>query len=303
MLQMLKPPCGRRMTRLHIILLVCLALAGCAATAEKLAKLDAGTGSVGQADIVALKTEGFDSELVTLRTRVSASQPFVLIKPGNPMASVILFAGGHGDLSLTQRSGQLDIGWGRNNFLVRSRREFAKHGFVVAVVDAPSDRKAVGMLYGFRNSAQHVKDIEAVIAHLKKITGLPVWLIGTSRGTESAAYAAIHSREEIGGVVLTSSMTVLNGKGETVSSMALDQIRVPVLIVAHKDDHCWVTPPQGAARIAKRLVNSSQVTVRYFSLGDSPRSGPCQALSAHGFLGIERDVLVAISDFIRASLK
>ena len=92
--------------------------------------------------------------------------------------------------------------------LVRTRDDFAAHGFAVAVVDAPSDRKErKGMRGGFRNSAEHVTDIDAVTAHLKKTVRVPVWLIGTSRGTESAAYVAIHAKEKIAGVVLTSSMT------------------------------------------------------------------------------------------------
>jgi len=47
-----------------------------------------------------------------------------------PVASVILFTGGQGVLQLT-----------RGNFLVRNRRRFAEHGFLVAVVDVPSDHK------------------------------------------------------------------------------------------------------------------------------------------------------------------
>ncbi len=278
-------------------------VSGCATTAERLAQLDVRAGPAVEEELVTLETRPFVSQLVTLKTRPRASQRFLLIKPGNPVASAILFAGGHGDLNLTHQSGQLDIVWGKNNFLVRTRKDFAKHGFVVAVVDTPSDHKGLGMLYGFRSSAKHVKDIEEVIAYLKKSTGLPVWLIGTSRGTESAAYIAIHSREDIGGVVLTSSMTVLNEKGEAVNHMALDQIRMPTLVVAHKDDACHVTPPWGAEWIAKRLVNSPKVTVKYFRGGDSPRSRPCGALSAHGFLGIESEVVAAIADFIKSNLQ
>ncbi|MCX5906128.1 MAG: hypothetical protein NTY64_02795, partial [Deltaproteobacteria bacterium] len=33
--------------------------------------------------------------------------------------------------------------------------------------------------------------------------------------------------------------------------------------------------------------------------GDSPRSNPCQALSAHGFLGKEREVVEAIAAWIK----
>jgi pimeloyl-ACP methyl ester carboxylesterase len=188
-----------------------------------------------------------------------------------------------------------------NNFLVRSREDFAKHGFVVAVVDAPSDRQD-GM-YGFRNSAQHVTDIETVIAYLKKRFGLPVWLVGTSRGTDSAAYVAIHSKETIGGLVLTSSVTEKNEKGETVTSMALDYIRVPTLVVAHERDECRFTPPERAKEIAARLVHAPRVEVKYVKGGYADESKPCQGLSAHGFFGIESKVVAAIADFITSTSK
>lgn len=191
---------------------------------------------------------------------------------------------------------------GKNNFLVRTRHDFAAHGFAVAVVDAPSDRKErIGMLGGFRNSAEHVTDIDAVTTHLKKTVGVPVWLVGTSRGTESAAYVAIHAKEKVAGLVLTSSMTEDNSKGRPVTDLALDRIRVPALVVAHEDDECRVTPPDGAERIAKGLVNAPKVAVKMFSGGDPPRSKPCKALSAHGFLGIEQDVVAAIAAFITSA--
>ncbi len=240
-------------------------------------------------------------ELVTLETRPGVSQQFLLIKPENPVASVILFAGGHEALNMRHHSGKIRFGSRRNNFLVRSREDFANHGFVVAVVDAPSDRKD-GMV-GFRNSAEHVGDIGTVIAYLKKSFGLPVWLIGISRGTESAAYVAIHSTEEIGGLVLTSSVTERSKKGEAVTSMALDRIRVPTLVVAHESDECRVTPPEGAKEITQRLVSSPRVDVKYFSGGYGPKSKPCGGLSAHGFFGIEGKVVAAIADFIKSTSK
>jgi len=69
------------------------------------------------------------------------------------MAAVILFAGGHKDPS--------QMKWGRGNFLVRSRYRFADHGFVVAVVDAPSDHLE-GMNGIFRMSRPHADDIGSI---------------------------------------------------------------------------------------------------------------------------------------------
>ena len=274
------------MTRLVSVSLLCVALAGLAAAAANPARA------------------GTREQLVTLETRAGVTQKFILITPQKPVAAVILFAGGKGNLDLSGASDRPVLGWGKNNFLVRTRDDFAAHGFAVAVVDAPSDRKErVGMRGGFRNSAKHVTDIDAVTAYLKKTVRVPVWLIGTSRGTESAAYVAIHAKEKIAGVVLTSSMTEDNSDGRPVTGLPLDRIRVPALVVAHEDDECRVTPPGGAEWIAENLVNASTVEVKIFSGGDSPRFRACGALSAHGFLGIEGKVVAAIAGFIKSHSK
>ncbi len=158
------------------------------------------------------------------------------------------------------------------------------------------------MLWGFRTSKKHVADIDHVIAYLKEKTELPVWLVGTSRGTESAAFAAIHSQQAPAGVVLTSSMGEENGKGTAVTEMGLKKIVIPTLIVAHEDDQCWVTPPSAAELIRKRLVNAERVALQYFSGGDAPQSRACGARSPHGYFGIEEEVVDFIAAFIKRDL-
>lgn len=239
-------------------------------------------------------------DLVRLSTRDGVEQRLLLVRPERPpVASVILFAGGKGALNLSSLFGVSSIGWGRNNFLVRTRDRFADQGLLVAVVDAPSDRQGPdGMLGGFRTSTEHVTDIDQVIRYLRDQADVPVWLIGTSRGTESAAHIAIHSGQSPDGLVLTSSVTLANRKGAAVTGMALARIALPTLVVAHADDQCRVTPPSGADEIAARLSGAPLVEVRVFEGGSPPRSGPCKAMSQHGFLGIEDEVVAAIAAFI-----
>ncbi len=245
--------------------------------------------------------QGHASELISLETRPGVTQRFILIKPNNPVASVILFAGGHGNLKLSNASGMPDIGWGKNNFLVRTRDVFAEHGFMVAVVDAPSDKKGKrGMLGGFRNTEEHVTDIDAVISYLKNKAPVPVWLVGMSRGTESAARVAISSQEKPDGLVLTSSMTEPNQDGAAVTELALDKITIPTMIIAHSDDMCKHSPSKGADEIKQKLTRAPKILVTYFSGGDRPKSGPCKALSAHGFLGIEDELVKVIGHIIQA---
>src|SRR4051812_19469759 len=79
-----------------------------------------------------------DTSLVSIETPRGVKQSFILIKPDKPVASVILFAGGHGGLGLKSVS---TMQWGAENFLVRSRDAFAAHNLMAAVIDAPSDHQ------------------------------------------------------------------------------------------------------------------------------------------------------------------
>lgn len=235
-------------------------------------------------------------EVIGLETRPGVVQSFLLRGPRHPGASVILLPGGDGNLELSKKL----IGRGDTNFLVRTRSAFEEHGFQVAVIDAPSDRKPAGMLDGFRTSAEHVCDVEVVAQYLKARVDVPLWLIGTSRGTESAAHVAIHCGQAFAGLVLASAVSAPATRASPVTSMQLDALTIPVLIVAHRDDECGLSPASGAERIRNALVRSPRAEIQYFEGGHPPRSRPCEALSTHGFLGIESDVVDAIAAFIKA---
>lgn len=254
------------------------------------------------AEVHKLVGEAHKSALVELQTRPGVTQTYLLIEPEEPApASAILFAGGHGVLKLGRVDGRLAFGWGRSNFLVRSRDLFVEQGLAVAVVDAPSDRQDdTGMLYGFRTSSRHLADIEAVISDLRSRVPGPVWLIGTSRGTESAAHCAIHGKAGIDGLVLTATITKPTRKGMAVTRMDLERVRVPTLVVHHAADACKVTPAEGARWIVKGLRNAVKAELRLFEGGAPPKSSSCRALSAHGFYGIEREVVNAIASFIKS---
>jgi pimeloyl-ACP methyl ester carboxylesterase len=241
--------------------------------------------------------------LIAIATPRGAKQAFILIKPDKPVASVILFAGGHGALGLRSAAA---MRWGAGNFLVRSRAMFGGHNLIVAVLDAPSDRQQ-GMNAIFRMSGAHAGDIGAVVDYLKQQAPVPVWLVGTSMGTFSAAGGAIAAKS-VDGLVLTSTITrarpdwkIAQSHPDGVASMALPQIAVPTLIVSHRNDGCRFTPAADAAKLSRRLSRARKVEVALLDGGDPPRSDPCQAHSQHGFLGLERQAVDTIAAFIKAS--
>lgn len=252
------------------------------------------------------------SKLVKLETRPGVKLKFIVIKPTNPVASVILLEGGRGVLQLSSIFGKPTIGRGKG-FLSRTRKEFAKSGLMVALVDKPSDRQKFN--YYFRMSSKHAQDLKTVVSHLKSEADVPVWLVGMSAGTFSAPNGAIRLKEEVDGLVLVSSVTRTRKKFKKIYAshpnaildMDLDQITVPTLIVHHKDDKCETCPASGAQKIKDAIVNSKKTEIMYFTGGKraaQERLGkPCMPLSTHGYYGIEKKVVSAIAGFIKINSK
>jgi pimeloyl-ACP methyl ester carboxylesterase len=235
-------------------------------------------------------------KVIDIPTRSGVTQRFVYLAPQNPKAAVILFAGGHGGLQIQANGG---FKWGEGNFLVRTRHLFAENGLAVAVVDAPSDRRTRPYLSGFRQKPEHVVDIRAVIAWLKQQAKLPVWLVGTSRGTQSAAFIATQLAASDGGpdgLVLTSTM-LSDDAGRPVPAMPLDTIAIPVLVVHHEQDGCRHCAFSELPRLMEKLTAPPKKELVTFK-GGGNRGDPCEAFAYHGFNGLEKDVVARIAEWI-----
>jgi hypothetical protein len=249
-------------------------------------------------------------ELVSISTARGVDQKFILSTPSSqPHAAVILFAGGHGGLGLDRDGSSVKIGWGQNNFLVRAREMFSDSGFVVATVDSPGD-KSKGMNAIWRLSKKHAADVQSLVEFLKSKYDLPVWLVGTSMGSFSVAGYVSHFPSGVDGIVFTSSVTrskndwkIKETHPNGVASVDFQSVSLPVLVVSHNDDGCDLSPSSDANKLASSFPAGRHVRVLLFDGGKEPESGPCQALSAHGFLGIERDVVSDIADFILSAEK
>ena len=234
--------------------------------------------------------------VVNIPTRPGVTQRMLVLGAEKPKAAVILFAGGHGGLMLTSQG---VLGWGRGNFLVRTRALFAQQGLLVAVVDAPSDRQAPPYLSGFRQTREHAADVKAVIAWLKKEAGVPVWLVGTSRGTQSVGSLATSLPLAEGGpdgIVLTSTI-LTDPKGRPVPDMPIDRIKAPVLVVHHKQDGCSLCRYADINALMGRLTATSRKELLTFD-GGTGKGDPCEAFSYHGYAGIEADVVAKIGAWV-----
>jgi pimeloyl-ACP methyl ester carboxylesterase len=239
-----------------------------------------------------------DKQVVDIQTRAGVTQRMVVLMPKEPKASVILFAGGHGGLKIFPNG---SFGWGDGNFLVRTSQLFADQGLLVAVIDAPSDRQSSPFLSGFRQTPEHVQDIQATIAWLRAKSKVPVWLVGTSRGTQSVAYIGtkLHGPDGPDGLVLTS--TILADKNSrAVPEMALEDIHVPVLVVHHEEDGCKLCSFAAIPGLMSKLGSLHKAALLTFK-GGNDRGDPCEAMAHHGFNGLESDVVSQTAAWILAN--
>lgn len=159
---------------------------------------------------IGLAGAGFAQEIVTLNTRPGVTQSYFLASvPKRSQAIAVLFPGSGGWIGLRHEDGKIQFSPG--NFLVRSRAEFVKRGVVGAIIDAPSDmQRGWGMTDEFRLDESHSTDISAVLNDLeKRFGGLPIFLIGTSRGTISAASVGARLGPRVAGFPLKPSKVSL----------------------------------------------------------------------------------------------
>jgi len=237
-------------------------------------------------------------EIVILPTRAGVTQSYFLTSiPKNLHTVAVLFAGSGGLINLRNENGAVKFDQG--NFLVRSRNEFIKRGVVSAIIDAPVDQRGGwGMTDEFRRGDLHLTDIAAVVNDLgKRFPGVPIFLVGTSRGSVSAAALGARLAGKVAGIVLTASMFRPAGRksnepGPGLSGFDFASIKVPVIFVHHVGDQCEVTPYSDAARLT-----DTYPLVTVFG-GTPPQSGRCDAFSQHGFFGKEPETVEQIVNWM-----
>jgi len=208
-------------------------------------------------------------EIVSVASRPGVTQSFVILDVGElkPQAIVLLYTGAGGRIGLRQEAGEVKFRGA--NFLVRAAPEYARHEVLPVAMDTPSDQNELTDEYRF-GSAQ-TADARAVVGELKRrFPGLPVYVVGTSRGTISAAVLGRELGGDIAGVVLTSTMFGSSNMRRTAPNLRgfdYGSIRVPLLFVHHREDRCEHTP----------------------------YSGPCEPFAAHGYFGREAETTAAIA--------
>ena len=226
--------------------------------------------------------------------RADAKIPVFVHATEGAKATVVLLSGGGGGIGKVSDGGWPDS----SNFLVRTAPLFANSGFNVAIMARASDLSDLD--YGVRVGNEHMDDIRKVLQKMKEKFPGPVWLVGTSRGTVSAAAAGIALRDEklIDGIALTSSVTDYKKTG-AVPSQDLDRLTVPVLVMHHEQDGCKVCRPHEVSGILRGLKNAPVKKQIMVNGGSNPQGDHCEGQHYHGFIGMEKEAVGIISDWIK----
>lgn len=196
----------------------------------------------------------------------------VLIKPSAPRGSVILMAGGDGNIRAGDHG---DIHGMNGNQLVRTRHAYAARGLAVLVADAGTD---------LNSAVQYMAAIKR-----------PVTVVATSLGTIRAARGIANGARPDALVLTSGLLSQESGVGYNVMSIIGSPSSLPrTLVIHHTQDTCRNTLPAGVAPFLKWSGGRARVT---WVSGGSSQGDACEALSHHGFNGIDGQIVGIAAGF------
>ncbi|MEI7614729.1 MAG: alpha/beta hydrolase [Betaproteobacteria bacterium] len=232
-------------------------------------------------------------EELRVATREGVNVPIYTLWREDAQVTVVLFSGGGGGY------GQIGAdGWPTSgNFLIRTGKHWATYPFNLVMIGRPSDGIDLA-LGGIRTSDRHAADNIAIFKVIKQKSPLPLWVVGTSMGTISAAATAIRDSENlVAGVVLTSSITSYRMDG-AVPKQELEKIRVPTLVFHHENDACKFCQAYEVKNITRQLSHAPIKNTMIVSGGSGAVGSPCEAFHYHGYIGMENEAVDRIAAWI-----
>jgi len=249
-----------------------------------------------------------------VQTRTEAGGPifvrFMTHAPaGAPKGIVFLLPGGIGGAGISGTPGQPPVS-ANNNFLVRTAQVQAENGFMAITTgrplfnDDPMTPEGVELIFDYRLTSRHAVDIVGVLntviaSNPAAFGNLRVFLAGTSASTIGAmAQAQLVNGVSLSSLVSTGPPISFYIGNPNFPQLVPANMPVPVHVMSHKDDSCAPTLPENA-KVIYQQFRAAGVHVEYDELNGGftmagmvipPDPMPiheCQALTFHGFLGIE----------------
>jgi hypothetical protein len=192
--------------------------------------------------------------------------------PSKIAYGVILMPGGNGRMG-PHMEGPKIVFTGGGNFLIRSRELFAGQQFVAASTDATTTPDRILAI---------ARDLES------RYGKIAIYVIGTSRSTESTMALAKPLDGQVAGFIHSSSM---NG----ISSFDPRGLKSRQLIVLHRMDACRVTSPSSG------ISSHNKYGTELIEMDGGKSTGDdCEAYAHHGYYGIEGETVDKMKAWILA---
>jgi hypothetical protein len=238
-------------------------------------------------------------------TRPDTAVRVLLMKANQPANAVMLLPGGHGNINLDSQG---HIGWGEDDFVIRTRWHYFDRGLAVIVPDIANDHKPPVSLAGFRTSELHADDLRALSEQLRSMAP-KVWMIAYDTGATSALNAVARGKlDSIAGLVLISPILEPPNPDSTLlidgAKRALG--RMPVLVIGHQFDTCSfpvLDRIRNAAAVLRAphfqaiVLNGGQTQFMLHDAFAYPE-GSCSTRPTHALAGLEEVVTGKIIDWL-----
>jgi pimeloyl-ACP methyl ester carboxylesterase len=238
-------------------------------------------------------------------TRPNTAVRVLLMKADHPTYAVMLLPGGHGNINLDSQG---HIGWGEDDFAIRTRWHYFDHGIAAIVPDVALDHKPPVSLAGFRTSELQAEDLRALSEQLHGMAS-KVWIIAYDTGATSALNAIARGKiDSIAGLVLISPILE---QPDPDSTLLIDGVkralgRMPVLVISHQLDPCSSPVANQIRNVATalRAPHFQSIILRggqkQFMLHDAFAypEGSCNTQPAHALAGLEEVVTSKIIDWL-----
>ena len=182
--------------------------------------------------------------------------------------------------------------------MIRERAALAEWGANVFIFPNPSKQK---ISFKYRQSEEHLNAINAVIHHVRSLNSDPVFLVGFSKGSVSAASFGKQYPARVDGVALLSGIYKSNKKRPNKFAMGRitsGRYLAPLLVLHHANDQCKVTWPSSARSFFESLDAKEKHLIMLTD--GTPTGGLCGPLHYHGFEGVEASAVRGLIDWALA---